>query len=1165
MTSIRLRGALGKWALSATVTVAVGVVVAACGTGVGADGANNNNNLGGGSCAGCACSPDGATVNCGYVKERVGDYVTCAEGTATCTGGVWSACQANNTVIQSVQPISLGGGLSIESLGMNSDAGDAGDAGQTNCAANPCDPACQTFVDNSNGVDAGPGLVPTDAGGWTLKSPDGSISLDGGTQCFVTLTGTVYDPAALNPVPNAVVAIPFAGTPAGSGSPPALATGVPLSDACGGTAFSALRATTSALNGTFSLPGVPAQTAVTVVVQTGRWRRSVTVNTSACACGSTINISPTTATTTCIGTTPTCSGNGNYAGTAGCLTRLPRTQSEGNIPHIAIGTGALDPEECTLYRMGVSSSEFTDENGTGRVHMFVDSANGSGGSTLPSPAANHDISYLLGFTCPQSVCPGSTTVASTSGIVNPDFETGNLNGWTTTGSPVTNDSAAAYSGSDSAQMGDTKSKKTGTQTLTQTGMTAPANAASFQFYAQRHCGGGGDDFGAKLTDTTSGSSATWNPQCHNSNNWIQYTASPVIAGHVYTLQLVNDNPQNDQSYTYVDDLSWQVTGTATSLLNNYDLVMLPCDGGKEYYSWSWDNNQGDYTDDVGRQNLVSYANIGGRLFTSHWGREWIERTDTTLPNGPFPGVATWLAVGNERSNPPSNQACAPYATNGNNCNEADPTTGYFNKSSPSVRPGNLAAWMGTVNGGNTSTLTINGARYDVTAITASSVDFVDANSDDNGETAHDVVQDFTFDTPIGSSTAYGRVMYTDMHLASGSTSGNFPGNCPNQGTTLTTQEDAAEFLLFDLGNCVTGQSVPGNLPPVVTTGNGTNSTCSGGSSNDNKIEPSSCTTNADCEMDFNCSSGTCVWSGGIGYTDPTCTDANGNPAVDLTIGVPCATGTGKYDIPICNRGTGTLASGTAINIENSGNGGSASSPWNCAGPPSPNPPNVSAGSATCTYVLPVALGPGQCTDIDTTTTAGAACAILETGERFLYVNYDQSIPECGTGFSGTGPGCMNNTSHTKATGSGCPPTCGGSAGSYAGATFTRDFYGSCPAGDVPVWHFFSWSGLTPLDSSLDFTAWTADTEAQLAVQYPTGATLENPAPDNHANGYVDSHVYSVDVDTRLLAVGDPPSDTPPHASHAWLRVNMTLTPSSDGTQAPTLLTWNQAYDCVADQ
>jgi hypothetical protein len=60
----------------------------------------------------------------------------------------------------------------------------------------------------------------------------------------------------------------------------------------------------------------------------------------------------------------------------------------------------------------------------------------------------------------------------------------------------------------------------------------------------------------------------------------------------------------------------------------------------------------------------------------------------------------------------------------------------------------------------------------------------------------------------------------------------------------------------------------------------------------------------------------------------------------------------------------------------------------------------------------------------------------------------------------------------------------------------------------------------------------------------------------------------VDVDPALVGAGVtawnantvPPSKS---ASYAWLRVAMTLNPSSNAMSAPTLLAWQQIYDCVA--
>ncbi len=1342
MVSLRSSTRLARWTAGSVIAGVVAALVAACGDASHPPADNGSATLLDASTiepcsvptAGCACSPDGQKASCGYVKETFGNYVACAQGSMTCTGGQWGPCVADHATFQSTH--ATGGGFSTEALGMNSDAGDAG---QTNCVANPCDPTCQTFVDNSNGVDGGPGLVPVD-GGWTLS---GGAGLDASTQCFVTLTGTVYDPASQEPVYNAVVAIPYTGTPVGSGSPPPVPTGVPLTDACGGTGFSALRAAYTGVNGSFTLPGVPVQSAITLVIQIGRWRRVVTVNTSACGCGSTINISPSGNTTTCLGPTGGCSGLNNYLGTAACMTRLPRTQSEGNIPHIALGAGSCDPQQCMLYRMGIAASEFTDENGPGRVHFYT----GAGDAYYLSGSSNDDISALEGFSCSGAYCaPNATT-----NITNASFESSAVgsvpSGWTASGvaGGETTTNIVSVAGTQAALLGKAGATTNGSSTLKQT-FTAPANATALGFWAQVECAGGSDGFVPSLKDNSSGNTCSYGTICNSGSNssdptqvaWylISFDAQAgcpanfITPGHSYTLTLTNNDASGKPTWSFVDKVQWHLSGTPPNLLDNYDLVMLPCSCSSEYGSYFYDDSPGQFRDDVGRRNLVSYANAGGRIFSSHWGREWLERGNYVggSSNGwgtagqtysdalvPFANVANWYPVNGSSptwtltGNGPSGVNCggaytcsipplppvaiqnpsfetgslsgwtttgadtaysgiaidgsqsaivglnsgfggvvgnstisqtftAPVTATGleffaapicptgsgsyfsatlldqtkgttytwaqqcttgswyeyqvpvtagdsltltftnHNTGTAGTAytfvddifwslTGYFDTST--TRGQNLASWMNVVNGdpAKVQITTFGMSSQDVKSTQAASVQLVFARSDNGGNASPDLSEDFTFDTPVGGSPQYGRTMYTDMHLSTWS-SGNgyqvsggdyFPSMCAQQGTKLAPQELAAEYMLFDLGQCITGQPVPGTYPPVITTGNGTNSSCSGGNSLDSKLQPSSCMSDANCEEDFHCASGVCVWSGGSGYYDSTCLNADGTPGIDLTLGVPCGTTTG-YQIPVCNRGGGTLAAGSVIRLENSGNGGSPSAPWSCAAPPTPNPPSVSAGSATCSYTLPTALGPGQCMNIDTTTPAGSACSVLEVGQRYLYINYDQSIHECGTGFTGTGPGCMNNTSATKTTGgTGCPAVCGGV---YQPATFTRDFDGVCPSGYRVVWHLFSWSGVTPSDSSLDFQAWTADTQAQLGVQFPTPATIETPAPDDHANGYVDNQAYAQDVDTRLLAAGYPGSGQPPYASHTWLRVNMILAPSSDGKYAPTLNGWNQAYDCV---
>ena len=248
-------------------------------------------------------------------------------------------------------------------------------------------------------ADAG-GLVDLD-GGFMLQDvapPPDAIGNGGctGLQCQIVncadgganatkITGKVYDPASLNPLYDVLVAIP-------AGPVPAIPTGVPRpAGVCGGITLPPVLAyTNTAVDGSFTLTGVPSGNNIPLLIQSGQWQRVVNVNIPQCA---TTNVS-----NNC--------GNGNTA----CLTRLPRTQAEGHIPHIAVATGSCDPEECMLYRIGVDQSEFTDENGTGRINVFRNN-----GASLASPNANHDASYLLGFTCNNGKCPPPSPATGCSG------------------------------------------------------------------------------------------------------------------------------------------------------------------------------------------------------------------------------------------------------------------------------------------------------------------------------------------------------------------------------------------------------------------------------------------------------------------------------------------------------------------------------------------------------------------------------------------------------------------------------------------------------------------------------------------------------------------------------------------------------------------------------
>jgi hypothetical protein len=149
---------------------------------------------------------------------------------------------------------------------------------------------------------------------------------------------------------------------------------------CDGCALSGkpLVATITDAVGHFSLGNMPVGPAVPLVVQVGKWRRQLT-----------------------IANVPECVDTPLDPAT----TRLPRSQSEGELPRVAISTGSGDTVECLLRKLGVDEAEFTTAAGPGAIHLYTGEANGAvqithsfadGGATFPEAGAAlwDDVAHL---------------------------------------------------------------------------------------------------------------------------------------------------------------------------------------------------------------------------------------------------------------------------------------------------------------------------------------------------------------------------------------------------------------------------------------------------------------------------------------------------------------------------------------------------------------------------------------------------------------------------------------------------------------------------------------------------------------------------------------------------------------------------------------------------
>ena len=166
-------------------------------------------------------------------------------------------------------------------------------------------------------------------------------------QSTTTISGTVYMPNGTLPLSNVVVyvttgsvTLPAAGATCTSSSVTA-AQGCITSSTITPTIVTSgtgvYADTVTAIDGTFTLTGVPEGNSYTLVIQSGKWINEFTEPTS-----------------------------GTLSGPISSLhLNMPSAHSAtANIPLIAIQTGSADALECVFRDIGVASTEFTDDSVT---------------------------------------------------------------------------------------------------------------------------------------------------------------------------------------------------------------------------------------------------------------------------------------------------------------------------------------------------------------------------------------------------------------------------------------------------------------------------------------------------------------------------------------------------------------------------------------------------------------------------------------------------------------------------------------------------------------------------------------------------------------------------------------------------------------------------------
>jgi hypothetical protein len=221
-----------------------------------------------------------------------------------------------------------------------------------------------------------------------------------------------------------------------------------------------------------------------------------------------------------------------------------------------------------------------------------------------------------------------------------------------------------------------------------------------------------------------------------------------------------------------------------SKLATYDMIGFSCEGSTSQFVAQKPQTSID--------NIVAYANAGGRLFFSHLHSYWLQRASE------LSGTAAYASG----LNPPATSA-----------SEALNLT--VNTSVPKGVA--FAQWLaapGVMASSTLGMLPAAGLEHSVTEVTAPTIEWIYLPQNPNDAQRRRSVQFLSFQTQVGMPEASqcGKVVFTDIHVkqsvsslpnAGGDDSDPgkpFPSGCRTN--MMTPQMKALEYLFFDLGACL---------------------------------------------------------------------------------------------------------------------------------------------------------------------------------------------------------------------------------------------------------------------------------------------------------------------------------------------------------------------------
>ncbi|HYP98860.1 MAG TPA: hypothetical protein VER96_09305 [Polyangiaceae bacterium] len=438
----------------------------------------------------------------------------------------------------------------------------------------------------------------------------------------------------------------------------------------------------------------------------------------------------------------------------------------------------------------------------------------------------------------------------------------------------------------------------------------------------------------------------------------------------------DSSPGNKLSSTYGANVTgaslWNNLSGAGSNLMSYDVVLLPCEGG---------NYDKQTTGNTPYQNLISYADAGGRAFATHFSYTWLQ----------YPSVKGYVAAPNDWSK------VAKWTHSSGTTNTQDPMTAVVDTSFP--KGSVYSTWLQNVAATATPTrLTVHEGRQDLTTVGTDTQSWMSAY-DTKYLTAPTYSPLFTFNTPYaaGSANQCGRVVYSDFHVSANALVGANQclsnADCGYTATCVGAKPGGQ-------GQCTEPCDTPADCPA-------TSYSCNGAAVG--KCQLKGCTSASDCPTGETCNNGTCSCSAATGSTEcsGTCDGMTCKSGHACTSNAGCGLGTcgggtctksGTNAAGACHKNTdcglgtcgggsnnGTCTAGTACHVD-----ADCGASGTCGSGTSATIGNCSTNAAICHSAAQC--DSGSCAG-GTCNTNGASC--------HLNANCDSGACGSGTGTAGT--------------------------------------------------------------------------------------------------------------------------------------------------------------------